>query len=311
MNAPTSASQADPAAQQSGTDLSVASAAGPRGRASWSGLLKLSLVAVPVKAYPATSSSQEIHLNQLHAGCGQRIRHEKCCPLHGKIEAGALVSGYQYAPDQYVVVNEADLDNLRPVKDRALCLERFLDAGQLDPALFSGRSLYLLPDGPAAHHPYTVLAQSMQQRGKWAMGRIVLSNHRYLVALRPANRILVLHVLHYPAQLRASTPLEAEVRQSVCSEAEQELAGMLIQAASQPIPWAEYRDDRQEQLHALVEATVQGRRLEAPIEEEAPVLQLLDALKQSVTQALGQQEDKAAQAPQKQSTRKRTSRRSA
>jgi non-homologous end joining protein Ku len=71
-----------------------------------------------------------------------------------------------------------------------------------------------------------------------------------------------------------------------CSEAEKELAGTLIQAASQPIPWSEYRDDCQDQLHRLVEATFAGRKLEAPVEEEVPVLQLLDALKQSVTQAL-------------------------
>jgi len=194
--------------------------------------LKVSLVAVPVKAYPAAVSSQEIHLNQLHAGCGQRIRHEKRCAVHGKVEAGALASGYQYAPDQYVVVEEADLDKLRPAKDRALSLERFLDAGHLDPVLFSGRSLYLLPDGAASHHPYAVLAEAMRQRGKWALGRVVLSNHRQLVALRPANRILVVHVLHYPSHLRASTPLETDLRPLAFSAAEQELASMLIDAAS-------------------------------------------------------------------------------
>ena len=311
MNAQNSANLAEAAVSQPAMDLTAAGTTTARGRASWSGLLKLSLVAVPVKAYPATSTSQEIHLNQLHAGCGQRIRHEKCCPIHGKVEAGALASGYQYAPDQYVVVDEAELDKLRPAKDRALNVERFLDAGQLDPALLSGRTLYLLPDGPAAHHPYAVLAEAMRQHGKWALGRVVLSNHRYLIALRPANRILVLHVLHYPAQLRASTPLETDLRASVCTDAERELAGTLIQAASQPIPWSEYRDDRQEQLQRLVEATLQGRKLEAPVEEEVPVLQLLDALKQSVAQALGQQASAADKAPTKQPGRKKASRRSA
>ena len=83
-----------------------------RGRASWSGLLQLSLVTIPVKAYPAASTSQQIHFNQLHAGCGQRIRYEKHCPVHGKVEAGAIVSGYAYAPDQYVVIDQAELEPL-------------------------------------------------------------------------------------------------------------------------------------------------------------------------------------------------------
>jgi len=311
MPAPPSSSVVAPAAQQPETDPCAAGAAGSRGRASWSGLLRFSLVAVPVKAYPVTASGQEIHLNQLHAGCGQRIRYEKRCPLHGKVEAGALASGYQYSPDQYVVVNDADLDQLRPAKDRALCLERFLDAGQLDPALFSGRSLHLLPDGPAAHHPYAVLTEALRQRGKWALGRVVLSNHRQLVLLRPANRLLVVHVLHYPSQLRASSALEAELRAGVGSEAERELAGTLIETASQAISWSDYRDDYQEQLLILVEAALQGRQLEAPAEEEVPVLSLLEALKQSVAQAAGEPTVAALEAPEKRLGRKKSSRRSA
>src|SRR6202166_4591036 len=121
--------------------------ASARGRASWSGLLQLSLVTIPVKAYPAASTSTQLHFNQLHAGCGQRIRYEKHCPMHGKVQAGAIVSGYAYAPEQYVVIDQAELEPLRPAKERALSLERFVDPQQLDPALFSGRTLYLLPDG--------------------------------------------------------------------------------------------------------------------------------------------------------------------
>src|SRR5258708_7329820 len=89
----------------------------------------------------------------LHAGCGQRIRYEKHCPLHGKVEAGAIASGYAYARDQYLVLDEAELDKVRPATDKALSLEYFLDPADVDPVLFSGRSLYLLPDGPAAARP--------------------------------------------------------------------------------------------------------------------------------------------------------------
>src|SRR6476646_771535 len=87
----------------------------PRGRPSWSGLLQLSLVTVPVKAYPAVSTSDARHFHQLHADCGQRIRYEKRCPIHGPVEAAAIAKGYPYAPDQYVVVEADELDKLRPV----------------------------------------------------------------------------------------------------------------------------------------------------------------------------------------------------
>jgi DNA end-binding protein Ku len=250
--------------------------------------LKLSLVAIPVKAYPATTSGPETHLHQLHAGCGQRLRHEKRCPVHGPIEAGAIVSGYQYAPGQCVPIDEAELAKLRPACERALTLERCLDGQQPDPALFSGRSLYLLPDGPAAQHAYTVLTQALHQRGKAALGRVVLSGRRQLVFVRPAGRLLTAHVLHDPTLLRPSAVLEAELRSDTPSPDEADLAGRLLDAASQPIPWADYRDDTAERLATLVDATLQGRRLEAPADDEPPVLHLLDALKQSVAQALGQ-----------------------
>jgi len=258
----------------------------PRGRASWSGLLRLSLVAVPIKAYPAASTTAETHCHQLHADCGQRIRYEKHCPQHGKVEAGAIVSGYPYAPDQYLVLDDDQLDQLRPARDRALCLERFLDPDQLDPTLFSGRSLHLLPDGLPAQHPYAVLRQALQERHKWAIGRVVLSGQRRLVLVRPIGCLLV---LHYPAQVRSHTAWEAELRGGTLNAAEQDLAGKLIDASTQSIDWSAYRDDRAEQLAALVEATLQGRSLTPVVEAKAPVLPLLEALQQSVAAALRDQ----------------------
>jgi len=264
-------------------------AAAPRGRASWSGLLRLSLVAVPVKAYPAISTTPAYRCHQLHAGCGQRIRYQKHCPVHGQVDAGAIVSGYPYAPDQYVVIDDDQLDQLRAAPDRALCLERFLDAEQFDPALFSGRSLYLLPDGLAAQHPYLVLSQALHERRKWALGRVVFSGHRRLVLVRPAGAILTLHVLHFPAQVRPSDSWQAELRVGPIHPAEKDLAAKLIDATAQPVVWSEYRDDSAEQMAALVQAALEKRPLTPPPSEPVPVLPLLEALQESVAAALRSQ----------------------
>jgi DNA end-binding protein Ku len=170
-----------------GPEESPAGAVRGRGRASWSGLLRLGLAAIPVKAYAATASAPEIPCHQLHAGCGQRIRYEKRCSVHGPVEAGAIVSGYQYAPDQHLVLDEADLDRLRPANERALSLERCLEISQLNPVLFSGRSLYLLPDGPAAHPPYALLVHVFQERQQAALGQVVLGQRRQLALVRPTG----------------------------------------------------------------------------------------------------------------------------
>jgi len=257
----------------------------PPGRPSWSGLLQFSLVSIPVKAYPAVSTSDAVHFNQLHADCGQRIRYEKRCPVHGPVEAAAIVKGYPYAPDRYVVVEPAELDKLRPARDRALRLERFVEAQQIDPVLFAGRSLYLVPDGLAAGRPFRVLNESLRQRGKWAVGRVVLSGHRQVALLRPAGVVLAIDLLHYPAQVRAAP---AGGDGSEATPEELSLASMLIDTASGPVDWSQYRDETAAELRALVDAKVTGQPLAEAADESTAVLSLLDALKQSVAAVGGQ-----------------------
>jgi DNA end-binding protein Ku len=259
-------------------------ASAPPGRPSWSGILRLSLVAVPVKAYAAvTGGSRAPQAHLLHADCGQRIAYPKHCPRHGPVSADAIVKGYEYAPDRYVVVDSQELDRLRPARDKALLLEQCLPVAQVDPALFAGRSLYLLPDGAAAQHPYAVLTEALRQAGQGALGRVVLSSQRQLVLVRPAGRVLVLDVLHYPAQVRSAASWEAAVPACAASEAERALASQLIALSSGTVDWGRYRDTSAEELADLLQAKIAQQPPVAPVEEPV-VLSLLDALKQSVAQ---------------------------
>jgi len=218
----------------------------------------------------------------LHIDCGQRIRHEKRCPQHGPVDATAIVRGYAYAPDQHVVVEPEELDKFRPTQDKALLLEHFLPAHQVEPTSFAGRSLYLLPDGLAAQHPYAVVAEAMRLAGTWAIGRVVFSGHRNLVLVRPTGRLLVLDVLHYPAQVRPAQGWDAELGGGQAAAEELQLARQLIKAASGPLDWSRYRDSSAEELAALVQAKVANRAPTPATAEPIAILQLLDALKQSV-----------------------------
>ena len=270
---------------------SLGETAGPSGRPSWSGLLRLSLVTVPVKAYPAHNSAAAIQFNQLHANCGRRIQHQKRCPVHGPVDAVDITHGYQYAPDQYVLIDPEESDKVRPAKDKALVLEQFIPMHQIDPVLFAGRSLYLVPDGVAARHPYAVVAEAMREGNKWALGKVVLSANRQLVLIRPLGRLLVMDVLHYPREVRAAATWAAELRDSGASAEEFRLIRTLIDSASGPLDWSKYRDASAEEMTALIEKKIAGQPLAAPADEPVAAMQLLDALKQSVAAA---QNDSAA-----------------
>jgi DNA end-binding protein Ku len=256
----------------------------PHGRPSWSGLLCLSLVSVPVKGYPAVTSTSASPFHLLHADCGQRIRYQKHCPQHGAVPGQAIVRGYEYAPDHYVIMEAEELDQFRPARDKALVLEQFVPVGDIDPTFYAGRSLYLVADGVAARHPYRVLAEAMQETGQAALSRVVLSSQRQLVLVRPCGRLLVLDVLHYPAQVRAHTGAAADRAPAAATEAERALARQLIALASAPLDWERYRDSGAEELAALIQAKLAQQPPAAPVEE--PVfLNLLEALQQSVAQA--------------------------
>ena len=255
-------------------------------RASWTGLLRFSLVAVPIKAYPAVRSTDDVSFHQLHADCGQRIRYQRHCPVHGQVATEAIVRGHEYAPGQYVVVEPSELDQLRPPKDKGLVLEQVVHPEWIDPALFAGRSLYLAPDGRPARRPYRILTEALALRRKWAMGRITMGGHRYTVVVRSKNELLWMHVLHEPSKLRAALDLEADLAGEAGSEQEQQLAKTLIDTATGPVDWARYGDDTAERLSALVEAKVQRRQVVVAADEEpVQALRLLDALKQSVAEA--------------------------
>ena len=277
----------------------------PRGRPSWSGLLRLSLVAVPVQAYAAVRTTTATPLQPPACRLWPAHPLPKTLPPARPRGRCRHRSRRPLRPDQYVVVEPEELDQLRPARDKALVLEHFLPVHHVDPTLYAGRSLYLLPDGVAAQHPYGVVAAALQQAGQAALGRVVLASQRHLVLVRPVGRLLVLDVLHYPAQVRAAAAWQAELRACTATTQELQLAGQLVQAARGPVDWTQYRDTTAEELAALVEAKFTNRPVAAARDEPAAVLQFLDALKQSVAQAARPSRASSA-SPRKARTSRRT-----
>src|SRR5262249_34345773 len=128
----------------------------------WKGFLKLSLVSVPVKAHGVTpSEGAGIQLNQLHAECKSRIRYKKTCPIHGELQNDAIVSAYEYARGQYVVVDPAELDKLRTEDEKAIRIDVFVAPDAVDPVYLSGKNYFLLPEGKVGANAYRVIYQGM------------------------------------------------------------------------------------------------------------------------------------------------------
>ena len=255
---------------------------------SWKGYLRVSLVSVPVRAYTAAATGGgRISLNQLHAECHSRIRYQKVCPIHGEISNDEIVSGYEYAKGQYVVVDPEEIESIRPHgEDRSIGVESFVPGNSVDPLYQSGRTYYLAPDGPVGQKPYQLLRDAMAESELAGIARVVLSSREQLVLVRPLGRLLVMSVLEYASQIKPPESFGDEVVEAKADRQEVQLAKRLIEGMTRDrVDLAEYKDLYTERMTALIEAKVEGKEVVAPPAAEEPaVINLMDALKKSVAQ---------------------------
>jgi DNA end-binding protein Ku len=202
-------------------------------RPSWDGFLKFNLISVPVKAYSATASGGgKIGFHLIHKGCNSRIRYKKVCPIHGEVGNDEIVSAYEHAKGQYIVVDAAESKGLRLEDEKAIAIDVFISPDQLDPLYYTERSYYLVPDGKVAQKPYAVLRAAMAQEERYALAQVVFSGQGRLAVVRPLENLLAMTLLSYQDQLKKASTFEDELSEQDVSAEERKLAESLIQAAS-------------------------------------------------------------------------------
>jgi DNA end-binding protein Ku len=255
-------------------------------RPSWKGFIRVSLVSIPVEGYTASATGDsQIALNQLHDGCGERIRYKKTCPVHGEIENSEIVMGYEYEKDQYALVDPAEVDRLRSDADRSINVDRFVAPTEIDPRYFGGKTYYLLPSGKPGQKPYALLHRAMADADVVGLAQVVISNREQLVALRPVGRLLVASVLQYAADVKPVDEFEKLLDDEAVSAQELKLAKTLIAATQEDeADLEQYHDLYAERLRELVEAKVDGRDVvrSKSTPKAAATINLMEALKASL-----------------------------
>jgi len=233
-------------------------------RPTWKGFLKISLVNIPVRVFPATDSAATISFNQLHAECQTRIQQKRWCPKCEKeVPISDVVKGFEFEKGRYVVMNDEDLSKVRPESTRVIDLVQFTDAAAIDPIYFE-KPYYLAPDGQMALESFAVIREGM--KGKAGIGKLALYGSEYLVAVQPKDAIDELE--NVPVKVK---PDEIKLAKQVIANFEGQL------------DLADYRDEYQEELQRIIDAKIAGEEVVAT-EEQAPpkVVNLMDALRQSL-----------------------------
>ena len=256
-------------------------------RSTWKGHIRLSLVSIPVKAFTASAAGKEIRLNQLHEECKSRIKYQKTCPQHGEVSNSDIVKGYEFAKDQYVIVDEDELDDLRTESDRAINIDSFVDTAQIDMLYLTGKTYYLAPDGPVGQKPYNLLRSAMLDEKLFSIAQVVMHGREQLVLLRPLGKLLCMEVLAFRDQVKNPADFEEEVEETDFSEDELELTKKLVEATkSDKFDHSKFENVYHDKLKELIEAKIEGKEIVAPPDEQPEqVINLMDALKASVAQA--------------------------
>jgi len=253
-------------------------------RSSFRGFLRLSLVSVPVRGFTSTRTGAEIRLNQLHKDCHQRVRYRKVCPEHGELATEDIVSGYEHAKDSWVVIDPSEVQKIRKHSEKSVDILGFVPTTAVDPMYFSGRMLYLTPDGPAGQKPYQLLIEAMVADDLYAVGTAIQSGREQLVVVRPIEGVLAMSVLMYAEKVKQPSEFSDEVKGAKLTKAEKDLTKTLVEASTlSDFDISEYKDGYVGELRQLIDMKIDGQEIvAAPDLEEPKVVNLMEALKASV-----------------------------
>ena len=251
-------------------------------RPTWKGFLKISLVNIPVRVFPATDSAATISFNQLHAECQTRIQQKRWCPkCEREVPISEISKGYEFEKGRYVVMTEDDMSKVRPESTRVIDLVQFTDAAAIDP-IYIERPYYLAPDGAMSQEAFAVMREGM--KGKAGIGKLALYGREYLVAVQPRDKGLVMYTLRHAKEIRSMDHIEELDQTPVKVKPDEiKLAKQVIGNFEGALNLEDYSDKYQEELQRIIDAKVAGEEVVAT-EEEAPpkVVNLMDALRQSL-----------------------------
>jgi len=263
----------------------------------WSGYLTFGLISLPVRLYSGARGSR-ISFHMLHKTDLSRIKQQLWCPEDGRVvERDEIVKGYEYRKGEYVVIEPEELKKIEPKTAKAMEIVQFVKAEEVDPIYFE--SSYYVAAEDAGKRPYALLARAMRESGYMALAQLTMHNREYTVFLRPFKDGLALHTMYYADEVRAMENFGTDTVE--VKETELRVAHQLIDALADKFEPERFHDSYEENLRKLIDARLEGRDVSA-VERPgkmAPVVDLMDALRESLARMDGKNSATVTSAAQK------------
>jgi DNA end-binding protein Ku len=259
----------------------------------WSGNLRLSLVLVPIRLFPATSTEGTIAFRMIHEPSGKPIKYLKGIETKQGFEEvpeEEIIKGYEHTKGHHILIEPKEIDALKLEAKHTIDMTRFVDLDEIDSRYFE-KPYYLLPDGDEADEGYTVLRDAFAKTKKMAVGQLIMHGRELLVGITAHKNGLMLVILRYADELRKPEPSYFDAIDAKADTDAVKLAVDLIEQQAGKFDPQKMPNEYAEAVHELVQAKVEQRAPEVEIEtekREAPkVVNIMDALKKSI-EARGQ-----------------------
>jgi DNA end-binding protein Ku len=253
-------------------------------RSIWKGHIRFSLVTIPIRIYNAVDTEETIRFNQLHKEDNGAVGYEKKCKKCGKtLTAEEIVKGYQFEPEQYVIVSPEDLAKIKLKSTKVIEIEGFIDAAEVHPSLYE--SPYLVgPDGLVAAKTYSLLSEALKASGRVGVGKVVLRDREEAVMVAPADGGIMLYKLRQPNEVRKMDAVP-QLEHKEVNKDELKLSLSLVESMASSLKELDLTDHYRDALREIIEAKIAGREIVSAPEEEKPVIDIMTALRESIEQA--------------------------
>lgn len=250
-------------------------------RSIWKGYIRFSLVTIPIRIYNAVDTSESVRFNQLHKEDNGQVGYEKKCKKCGKtLTNDEIVKGYEFQPEQYVIVTNEDFEKIKLESTKTIEIQGFIEASEVHPTLFDA-PYFAGPDGPVGAKGYSLLSEAMRATGKVGVGKVVLRDREEPVMIAAQEQGILLYKLRQPSEVRSIADVP-QIEQREVNKDELKLSVSLLESMSSSLEEIDLTDRYRDALREMIDAKIAGREVVASPEVEKPVVDLMTALKQSI-----------------------------
>ena len=259
-------------------------------RPFWKGYMKLSLVTCPVAMMAATGEDEKVRFHVLNRRTGHRILSQYVDAVTGRpVSEADEVKGYARGEDDYVLLDDEELESIELESARTIEIENFVAAESIDWVWYD-TPYYLTPDDPVGEEAYCVIREAMRSTAMVGVSRLVLHRRERAVILKPRDNGIVLWTLRFGDEVRNLSEYFTSIRDVKPDPELMRLIGDLIKSRKKAWSPEMVADPVQERLLDIIEAKKSGAgkvKARARAEPEPPsnVINIMDALRRSVAAA--------------------------